>query len=135
MEYKVTRKEVQTGRIFETICTQDQVNNITKYPCSLYSLESIDPITEKPEQEHKKAGRPITVNTVKELNRIIKTGKREITGYINTDMDRSLIYNWIELVKKDCRKYSESNKTTKQIYFNFLTWLNKIDKQLFPEFY
>jgi hypothetical protein len=49
MNYKVTRKEVATGRIFENICTKEQVDNITKYPISLYSLESIEPITENSE--------------------------------------------------------------------------------------
>jgi len=42
MEYKVIRKEVKTGKIFENVVSQYQLNNITKYPCSLYNLESIE---------------------------------------------------------------------------------------------
>jgi hypothetical protein len=53
MTYTVIRKEVQTGKTYTTTCNQDQVNNITKYPSTLYQVVSIAPIEETtPEAEH-----------------------------------------------------------------------------------
>jgi hypothetical protein len=83
----------------------------------------------------KHAGRPATGKNAVKLTNIIRNGKRELKEYIDSGMDRTTIYNWYELIKEDCHKYSESNKTCKQIYFNFLTWWNKYDKMLFPDFY
>jgi hypothetical protein len=134
MEYKVIRKEVKTGRIFETICNQMQVDNITEYPMSLYSLESITQIADQT-IETKKAGRPSTGNNANELYKIIRRGKRDIKEYIEAGTDRTLIYNWYELIKKDCQKYSEANTTCRQMYFNFLQWWNKYDKLLYPEYH
>lgn len=40
-KYQVTRKEIKTGKQFITTMDQIQLNNITKYPSSLYELVEI----------------------------------------------------------------------------------------------
>ena len=136
MEYTVIRKEIKTCKIFTTVCTQEQLDNITKYPSSLYQIESVTPATPvTPVTEVTEVEKIKRVNTTKELYYIIRRGKRDIKEDIKSGMDRNLIYHLYELIKKDCKKYSEENKTCKQMYFNFLQWWSKYDKILYPEYY
>ncbi len=122
------------NRSFNTIQeAQEHCNNCDFDYDMIIQIEPVEQTATK--TENKKVGRPATINTVKELNSIIKTGKRNIERYIKEGYDRQLIYNWYELIKKDCNKYKDSNKTCKQMYYKFLDWWNKYDKQLFPEFH
>jgi hypothetical protein len=50
MTYEVIRKDIKTGNTYKNEVTQEQLNNITQYPSSLYTLESIKPVEEKTEE-------------------------------------------------------------------------------------
>jgi hypothetical protein len=52
MTYEVTRKQTNNNKTFTNIINQDQLNNIIKYPSSLYTIESISPIEENKTTEH-----------------------------------------------------------------------------------
>jgi hypothetical protein len=132
MTYTVGNRTFKTLQEAKQYCDTSDFNYDLIIPMNDNIVKEENTIVIEPKT---KQGRPTSVNTAKELNNIIHTAKREINNWVNTGMDRQVIFAYIEDVKKDCVKYDKMNQTCRNIYSSFLHWLNKIDKILYPEFY
>lgn len=97
--YIVANRAFNTRQEAETYCNQCDFDYDMIIEENTEETNKIE--TKVIEVKETKKGRPSTGNNANELYKIIRRWKRDLLEYIKSNTDRTLIYNWYELIKKD----------------------------------